>query len=221
MKVAVLIPTYNESAEIRQLAGTVRSMGFPVIIVDDGSNDRTVEEAMASGALVIRHEKNLGKGASLRTGFEYILREGYEAALIMDGDAQHSPKDIHKFIDAAGKRENALVIGNRMGAAENMPLDRKLANMFMSFIISLMCGQKIPDSQCGFRLLKRELLENIKIECSRFEVESEILIKASRAGAKILSITIQTLYGKESSQINPLWDTFRFIIFLVRWPFMR
>lgn len=192
-------------------------MGFHPIVVDDGSSDGTAEEARANGAIVIRHEKNLGKGASLKTGIEYILNnEEWEAVLIMDADAQHSPNDIQKFIGKAMTVGNVLVIGNRMGNTRNMPVDRKLANMFMSFIVSIICGQKIPDSQCGFRLIKKDLLKNISIESARFEVESEILIKASHLGAKILSVPIETLYGEESSQINPLLDTFRFIIFLIR-----
>lgn len=221
MKVGILIPAYNESAQIRQLAATIKSMGFFPIVVDDGSNDGTVEEAKAGGAKVIRHGKNLGKGASLKTGFEYILNEDYDAVLIMDGDGQHSPNDIQKFIDAANNHQNVMVAGNRMGNAGNMPLDRKLTNMFMSFIISRICGQKIPDSQCGFRLIKRELLKNIEVKSSKFEVESEILIKANRAGAKILSVPIETLYGKEASQINPFRDTFRFIIFLFKRSLMK
>lgn len=221
MKVAILIPAYNEAAQIGQLVRTLKTMGFSPLVVDDGSNDETAEEAESNGARVIRHRKNLGKGASLKTGFEYILSEDYDAVLIMDGDAQHSPNDIQKFIDLASKHQNIMVIGNRMGNSGNMPFDRKLTNMLMSFIITLICGQKIPDTQCGFRLIRRGLLKNIKIESSRFEVESEILIKATRAGTKILSMPIETRYGKEASQINPFWDAFRFIAFLLKFPFIK
>ena len=219
MQIAILIPAYNESVQIGQLVRTLKAMGFPLIVVDDGSSDGTAEKAKTGGAEVICHKKNLGKGAALKTGFEYILNMDYDAVLIMDGDAQHSPSDIHKFIDLANKGGNAIIIGNRMVDTRNMPFNRKLANMFMSFILSFICSQKIPDSQCGFRLIKKEVLKNIKIESDRFEVESEILIKARRAGSTILSVPIRTLYGKESSQINPFWDTFRFIAFLIKRPF--
>lgn len=221
LNVAILIPAYNESAEIGKLTKTLKSMGLSPTVVDDGSNDETAEEAKAGGATVIRHKKNLGKGAAIKTGINHILGEDYDAVLIMDGDAQHSADDVQKFIDLANKHQNAIIIGNRMGDTRNMPLNRKLANMFMSFIVSLICGQKIPDSQCGFRLIRKELLKYIKVESDRFEVESEILIKASRSGVKILSVPIKTLYGKEFSQINPFWDTFRFLIFLLRRSFMR
>jgi glycosyltransferase involved in cell wall biosynthesis len=196
-------------------------MGFSTIVVDDGSTDETAKEAKANGANVIQHKRNMGKGASLRTGFEYILNKGYDAVLIMDGDAQHSPNDIQKFIGLASKHQNTMIIGNRMGNTQNMPFTRKLTNIFMSFILSRICDQRIPDSQCGFRLINSDLLKNIKIESARFEVESEILIKASRIGAKILSVPIKTLYGKEASQINPFWDTFRFILFLIKRSFTK
>jgi len=221
LKVGILIAAYNEGNQIGQLVRMLKQMKFVPIVVDDGSQDNTAKEAETNGANVIRHKKNLGKGASLKTGINYILKEDYDAVLIMDGDAQHSPNDVHKFIDLADKQPNAVIIGNRMGNAKNMPVDRKLTNMFMSFIVSLICGQRIPDSQCGFRLMKREFLKGIKIESARFEVESEILIKASRARIKILSVPIETLYGEEASQINPFVDTIRFIVFILKFPFMK
>ncbi len=219
--VCVLIPAYNESSQIGPLVKSLRSQGHTPVIVDDGSQDDTAKKARAAGANVITHNKNMGKGASLKTGIEYALQKGYDAVLIMDGDAQHSSGDIHKFIDLADKRKNALIIGNRMGDTKNMPVERKLTNRFMSYIVSRICGQDIPDSQCGFRLVNRDLLEKIDIESKRFEVESELLIKASRAGAVIISVPIDTFYGKEESKINPLRDTFRFIIFLIKLPFMK
>ncbi len=221
MKIGVLIPAYNESGRIRQLIKTISSSGLSPTVIDDGSSDRTTEEAKAGGAKVIRHEQNQGKGASLKTGFEYMLTEKYDAVLIMDGDGQHSPDDIQKFIDLANSHQEIMIVGNRMNDTKNMPLARKLTNMFMSFIISLICRQKIPDSQCGFRLIKDKLLKNIKIESLKFQVESEILIKASHLGTKIVSIPIKTVYGKETSQIRPFWDAYRFITFLFKLPFIK
>jgi glycosyltransferase involved in cell wall biosynthesis len=221
LKLVILIPAYNEATQIGQLLQKIATMNFSVIVVDDGSNDETAKEAEASGVIVISHNKNRGKGASLETGFKYILNQDFDAVLIMDGDGQHSPNDIQKFIDLAKRHPEAMIIGNRMDNTENMPLDRKLTNMFMSFIISCICRQKIPDSQCGFRLIRTGLLKSLEIESSRFEVESEILIKVSRLKTKIQSVPIDTFYGKEASQINPFWDTFRFIIFLLKLPFIK
>lgn len=216
MKVGILIPAYNESGHIGDLLPRLKSMGFAPIVIDDGSMDNTAEKAFEAGAKVIRHEKNLGKGEALKTGFAAAVKDDYDAVIIMDGDAQHSPNDIEKLIKTAEKNPGAMVIGNRMGNAANMPLTRKLTNRFMSLLVSCICRQKIPDSQCGFRLIRKDLLKNIRIDSSRFEVESEILIRASAAGIKIISVPIETLYGREASQINPFWDTCRFIYFLIR-----
>ncbi|MEA3305264.1 MAG: glycosyltransferase family 2 protein [Candidatus Omnitrophota bacterium] len=221
LRARVLIPAYNECAQIGGLVRRVKSMGFYPLVVDDGSKDGTSEEAGKNGAEIIRHEENMGKGISLKTGFARILKKDCDAVIIMDGDAQHSPDDIPKFIDAANKYQNTIIIGNRMNNAKNMPFSRKLTNNFMSFLVSLFCGQKVPDSQCGFRLIKRDLLEKITIKSSRFEIESDILIQAGRAGVKIVSIPIKTLYGKEASQINPFWDTLRFIVFLIKTSFTK
>ncbi|MBN1872007.1 MAG: glycosyltransferase family 2 protein [Candidatus Omnitrophica bacterium] len=223
MKISVLIPAYNEASQIGLLINELRQMNITPIVVDDGSFDDTGKEAEKNGAKIIKHRKNMGKGASLKTGFEYILDEEreFDAILIMDGDGQHSPGDIHKFTKLAEKEENSFIIGNRMNNVRNMPLSRKLTNKFMSLIISGLCGQNIPDTQCGFRLLKKDLVKKINIEFSRFEVESELLIKASRLGSRILSVPIQTLYGQESSQINPFQDTIRFISFLVKYIFKK
>lgn len=221
MKIAILIPAYNEAKEIGRLARAIKGMGLLPIVVDDGSTDKTALQAEANGAKVLRNKQNLGKGASLKRGFEYMLNKGYDAVIIMDGDGQHSPDEIQKFIDAASKEENILVTGNRMTNTKKMPFDRKITNIFMSFIMSSICAQKIPDTQCGLRLIKANLLKKISVASSRFEVESEILVKASRMGTKILSIPIESRYGKESSQINPFWDTCRFIVFLLKLPFMK
>ncbi|MFH0839740.1 MAG: glycosyltransferase family 2 protein [Candidatus Omnitrophota bacterium] len=216
MKVGILIPAYNESEHMGDLVRKLRSVGFTPIVIDDGSKDNTAEKAKEAGAKVIKHEKNLGKGEALKTGFAEAVKDDYDAVVIMDGDAQHSPDDIERLVKTAEKNPGAMIIGNRMGNARNMPFARKLTNRFMSLLVSGICRQRIPDSQCGFRLIREDLLKHLRIDSSRFEVESEILIKASARGVKIISVSIETLYGRESSQINPFWDTCRFIYFLLK-----
>jgi len=223
LETVILIPAYNESKQIGPLLERLTALGLKALVIDDGSTDGTGSVAESKGATVITHASNMGKGASLKTGFEHILRSGggAEQIIVMDADGQHAPEEISKFLDAATIQKDVLVIGNRMGNPEMMPLDRKLTNRFMSFIVSSICGQRIPDTQCGFRLLKKDLLKSITIEFSRFEVESELLIKAARAGKKIVSVPIQALYGKEKSQIKAFPDTIRFITFLFRLPFVK
>jgi len=215
MKICVIIPTFNESKNIAGLIKKIRQLGLEIIIIDDGSQDNTPEIAGNNGAFVLCNKENEGKGASLIKGFNYALGKGFDAVITMDGDGQHLPEEIPYFIRTAQYSNGSIFIGNRMSKIKNMPYLRIITNKFMSWLISLVSGQNIPDTQCGFRLIKREVLEKISLKTAKFETESEIIIKASRLGFKIESIPIKTIYAGEKSQINPLVDTLRFIKFII------
>lgn len=216
MKICVIIPTFNESKRIAVLVKQVRSQGFEVVVVDDGSQDQTSRIAEEAGAVVLVNEVNQGKGASLIRGFGYVLSKGFDAVITMDGDGQHLPQDLPLFLDAAKSPDSAIIVGNRMSLTKAMPWVRIATNKFMSWLISSMAGQQIPDTQCGFRLIKKEVLEKIKLETSKYEIESEMLINAARLKFKIKSVPITTVYRGEKSQINPVVDTLRFIRFIWR-----
>jgi hypothetical protein len=132
----------------------------------------------------------------------------------MDGDGQHLPQELPHFLRAAQNSSAGIFVGNRMSNSKSMPLDRLLTNKFMSWLISVVAGQDIPDSQCGFRLIKKELLEKLDLKTSNYEIESEMLIRASRLGFKIEPVAIKTVYTGTKSRINPLLDTLRFILFI-------
>ncbi|MBU1726443.1 MAG: glycosyltransferase family 2 protein [Candidatus Omnitrophica bacterium] len=216
MKTCVIIPTYNESLAISNVIREVQKHGLDIVVIDDGSTDNTVEVAIKTGAVVLRNEINQGKGASLVRGFDYALSKGYDAVITMDGDGQHSPREIAGFLKAAAGSGAGIYIGNRMGMTKGMPWLRILTNQFMSWLISLAAKQKIPDTQCGYRLIKKPVLEKVRLETSKYETESEILIKTSRLGFKIESVGIETIYSGEKSQINPFIDTLRFIKFIAK-----
>ena len=215
MRTCVIIPTYNESRAIASLTSQIVKLGLEVIIVDDGSRDDTAKIAQANGAKVLRNGINLGKGASLIKGYNFAIAQGFEAVISMDGDGQHSCDDIMAFIRKAEDSQTVLVIGNRMRTTRGMPVLRVATNHFMSALISLIIKQHIPDTQCGFRLIKKELLEKLNLSTSKYETESEILIKAARLGFKIESIPIKTIYSGQKSQINPFIDTLRFLRFII------
>lgn len=216
MDTCVLIPTYNEAKSIALLIKQIGSYNLEVIVVDDGSLDNTGSIAGNSGATVLQNKKNEGKGASLIKGFNYALSRGFEAVVTMDGDGQHLPQDIPLFIEAAGKSSSAVFIGNRMSSLKGMPLFRIITNRFMSWFLSSIVKQKVYDTQCGFRLLKREVLEKLNLTTRKYETESEILLKASRLGFKIDSVPVTTVYLDEKSKINPVVDTLRFIRFILK-----
>jgi len=222
MKICVLIPAFNESKSIGPIIEALIKKGVPVLIVDDGSTDGTGRMAIDYGVNLIRHQKNMGKGASLKDGFDYIAgHDLYDAVIVMDADGQHSVEDIDKFLDIARKGSADIVVGNRMGHAENMPRVRYYTNKFLSFMLSGICRQVIPDTQCGYRLLTRKALKDIRLDSSNFETESEMLIVASRKGFKIMSVPIETVYRGEKSEINPVTDTIRFAKLIAKYTFDR
>jgi glycosyltransferase involved in cell wall biosynthesis len=216
MKSCILIPTYNEAKEIGRLIQEIRLQGLDVLVVDDGSTDTTFQIAVKNGAIAIKNEKNEGKGASLNKGFKLALSRGYDVVITMDGDGQHLPQDIPAFLRMARDSSSPVFVGNRMNSTMNMPWVRILTNKFMSWFVSRLAGQRIPDSQCGFRLLKKEALQKLNLMTSKFEIESEMLIQAGRLGFKIESVPVTTVYSDEKSRINPFVDTLRFIRFVIK-----
>jgi len=194
----------------------IKKHDVEVLVVDDGSQDNTFHIARRLGALVLRNEENKGKGASLIRGFEYALEHDFDAVITMDGDGQHLPQEIPYFLRLARYSDKAVFIGDRLFKKKNMPFARLVTNRIMSWIISEISGQRISDSQCGLRLIKKEVLRKIKLVTSKYETESELLIKASRAGFAIESVPITCVYVNEKSHINPLKDTARFARFLMR-----
>jgi len=216
MKICIVIPTYNEAQAIGNLIRKIQQQELEVVVIDDGSQDNTSKIAKDNGAIVLRNEDNQGKGASLVRGFQYALESGSDAVITMDGDGQHLPSEIPYFIRLAEYSNSGILIGNRMSGRKNMPSLRVITNKLMSGLISFVAGQRIPDTQCGFRLIKRGVLEKINLKTSKYETESEIIIKAARLGFKIESVPIKTVYSGEKSQINPFIDTLRFIKFIVR-----
>ncbi len=217
LKIGVLIPGYREEAAIGKVVAGVRKYLDLVLMVDDGSPDATAERAREAGAEVIVHEKNQGKGASLKTGLRTLESREVDYFLVMDSDGQHDPDDIPHFIAATRDPEVAVFCGNRMGDLTTMPLVRKLTNKFMSWRISRACGQVIPDSQCGFRMYRRDTLAHLLCETDRFDYETETLLLIARHGLKIGSVPVKTIYGDEKSKIHPVRDTIRFFQLMNRY----
>jgi glycosyltransferase involved in cell wall biosynthesis len=212
MTVIAFIPAYNEATRLGEVVADVRSQVDEVVVIDDGSTDETIAMAEQAGARVLRHEQNLGKGAAIITGLDYFGRSDAEFAVFLDADGQHDSEEIPKFIEAARAMNADVVIGTRMAETQQMPLIRKLTNQFTSWMTSRLARQIIPDSQCGFRLIRRSVLPHLRLSSRHFETETETLIQAGRAGHKIVNVPIRTIYGDptRASHIHPLRDTIRF-----------
>jgi glycosyltransferase involved in cell wall biosynthesis len=208
---AVVIPCFNEGGTIATLVREVRQHLPTAIVVDDGSTDDTAAQALAAGATVARHGKNLGKGAALKTGFSAALKGEFEWALAMDGDGQHKPEDMPAFFRCAAQTGARLVIGNRMHDAHAIPWLRRQINRWMSRRISKRAGQLLPDSQCGFRLVNLKVWASLRLETNHFEIESEMLLAFARGGYPIEFVPIQVVGRGPHSHIRPIQDACRWL----------
>ena len=206
---AAVIPCLNEEAAIGPLVRAVRQHLSTVLVVDDGSSDQTTDHATAAGAVLLRHSAPKGKGAALLTGWSEARRRGFRWSLCLDGDGQHSPGDIPKFLVCAEQTSAALVIGNRMDQRSRIPLVRRWVNRAMSWQLSKLTGKILPDSQCGFRLMNLAEWSRLPLAATHFEVESEVLFQFARAGLRIEFVPIQVIYKEERSKIHPVRDTLR------------
>jgi len=216
--VAAAIPAYHEAAHVRGVAERVCAQLDHVLVIDDGSTDATAASAREGGAEVIVHPVNLGKGEAIKTGLRHWLdRPEIEFILLLDSDGQHLPEEISRFFQAAASTEASLLIGTRMNDVRAMPFVRRAVNRYMSQRISRLCGQDVPDTQCGYRMIHRDVVPLLLAGTSRFDYETEMLIVASRAGFRIASVPISTIYSDEVSSIHPVRDTIRFFQLMRRY----
>jgi glycosyltransferase involved in cell wall biosynthesis len=215
---AILIPAFNAAQSLGSLLEKIpQNIGDGcIVVVDDGSTDDTSRIAADAGAVVIRHERNRGKGAALRSGFEYVLASTRsDSVLTMDADLQHDPAEISKFLAAWETGCTDIVLGcRRFGSG--MPIHRILSNTISSSLVSARTGARIRDSQTGFRLIAREVLLSVELEADGYEAETEFLIKAAQKGFRISSVPIATIYGTAPSHMTHWKTTKRFLQVLLR-----
>jgi glycosyltransferase involved in cell wall biosynthesis len=208
--ICALIAAFNEEPYVRQVvAGTARLVS-QVVVVDDGSTDATAAKATEAGAIVLRHDRNRGKGRAIRTGLVYVLERQYSHVLLLDADLQHDPAEIPRLIDQAECGIGDFVLGEREFAKDAMPAARFYSNVIGSRILSRFIGADVADSQSGFRLIRADFLRKIALTATGYEIETEMLIKLIRAGATVERVPLRRLqYEGARSKIRPFRDTFR------------
>jgi len=208
-----VIPSYNVADRLDSVLLKISEIlpSQRIWVVDDGSEDGTDGIARAYKIQVIRHDRNRGKGAALKSGFKACIDAGAEAVLTLDGDGQHDPAFIPSFIRLLIETDCDLVVGLREMRRPDMPLDRIFSNRTSSLITSIAAGRRIPDSQCGFRLYRRAVLTRIRPETDHYEMETEMLILAARAGFRMGWCPVRTSYDGQTSHIRRLNDTARFL----------
>ncbi|MCK4857601.1 MAG: glycosyltransferase family 2 protein, partial [candidate division Zixibacteria bacterium] len=209
--VLVIIPAFNAADSIAELIEKIlqQPADLDIAVIDDGSTDNTGEIARGCAVTCLDHQRNRGKGAALCTGFAYALSNDYEAVITMDADLQHDPLEINRFLQAGGDAAAIIIGTRRRGGA--MPRSRRISNLLVSFICSLLAATKLTDSQSGYRLIPTRVLKELPLDSLHYELELELLIKAARAGVPIREIPIETIYGQGRSFIRPFRDTIRFL----------
>jgi glycosyltransferase involved in cell wall biosynthesis len=219
--VAVVVPCYKATATIGELIARVTPFVAPAHIycVDDGSGDGTDRAIEDSGARLLRHQTNQGKGRALQTAFAEVVAKGYSGAVAMDADLQHLPEELPHFLNVASRFD--VVIGTRDYDIHNMPLDRWLTNRVTSLVTSALAGTAVTDSQSGYRYLSRRALADVPLATYRYDMESEQIIRAGRMGLRIGEVPVSTVYGDGVSHIRPGADTLRFVRMVLRNLFWR
>jgi glycosyltransferase involved in cell wall biosynthesis len=213
---AALIPCYNVGRACIPVITRTAAQVDLCVAVDDGSTDSTrssLESLSLPNLHLLRHERNKGKGAALVSGFRFLLEMKIDAVITLDGDGQHDPDLIPRFTAAFTEGHPALVCGNRMADQGTMPLHRQWLNRLSNWTISRICRRSIADSQCGFRLYSRQLIEAVigKLKTVHYEMETEILIHASRLGMDVRFVPVSTIYTRETNDLShhSLFDVLR------------
>ena len=210
-RIGVIIPAYEAADAVGDVVrGSLsHSSVSAVVVVDDGSSDDTGSAARDAGALVETHTKNLGKGAALMTGFRVASEEAWDAAITIDADGQHAPEEIPRLVEAFLATGADVVVGTRSRSRTPMPWQRRASNRLSSLMVSRLSGVRITDSQSGYRLISKRVWESLTFSRMRYDMESELLIKAGRAGFTVAEADIRTVYGTETSHFRPFTDTWR------------
>lgn len=217
----IIIPAYNEAQTIRALAIDALALCSKVIVVNDGSNDGTSEELRGLPVILLAHQKNQGKAASLRTAFQYALKRGAKCAITLDGDGQHCLLDASGLLWAWFSNPHRIIIGSRLHDRAQFPPARYRANRFACFWISWAAGHPIADSQSGFRVYPCEVMRfalTDKVNSDRFTFESEILIVAAQQGHPTLAMAIPSSYpvNARPSHFRPVADIAKIVVMVAR-----
>ena len=218
LAVAVLIPALDCEATLGDVVRGARAHVARVLVVDDGSSDRTAEVAAAAGAEVVRHAANRGKGAALRTGMGALLARGATHALTLDGDGQHLPDDIPVLLRAAAADPTALVLGARQHPPGSLAKIRAFGNRFANRWVEIACGAALPDTQSGFRVYPLRETAALGCRADRFAFETEVIIRAVRAGMAIRSEPVRVWNpppGERRSHFRGFHDTTRIVLTVI------
>lgn len=216
LKCVVLIPTYNNAGTVAQVIADVKQYAPDIIVVNDGSTDRTSEILKGIDDIrVIEYKDNKGKGYALRLGLAKAHELGYRYAITIDSDGQHYADDIPVFAERIEQVPDSLLIGARNLTADNMPSKNTFANRFSNFWYKVETGKTLSDTQSGYRLYPLDKLQNLHYITRRYEFEVEIIIRAAWRGVNVENVPVKVYYAPEGERVShfrPLRDFTRISI---------
>lgn len=208
----IIIPAYNAERTLPELLGRLNAE-YPylaVLVVNDGSVDSTAQIALDSGVEFISNSVNRGKGAVLSDGFRWAKAQGFSRVVTMDADLQHDPADLAGLLAKNDCSVDSVTVGARLINWKTTPAMRVISNKFSSLLLSVFSGARIPDAQCGFRVIPLNSLKNSASETG-YMFESESLLSAAKSSVPITSESVRTIYRDEKSYMKPGLETLRFL----------
>jgi glycosyltransferase involved in cell wall biosynthesis len=216
--ITVILPAYNEELSIGSIALLTRFYADNVIVVDDGSADRTAEIAKNAGAQVIVHETNTGKGGALKTGFKAAVDQGADIIVTMDSDGQHNPADIPKLVAPIIDGNADVVNGSRYlnGLEKNTPIYRRVGQTILDKVTNINSGMELTDSQSGFRAFAASTTNIFRFDAQGMGIESEMLADAGKAGLRIKEVEIGVRYDVDGSTLNPIRHGFEVFVMVLK-----
>ena len=199
MRVAVVIPAFQAATTIRDVIVRIKRTlpAAQIIVVDDGSRDGTGDEGQRTGSILVTHPRNRGKGASLRDGIQAAVAQGAALLVTIDADGQHPPEEIPRLLQPLEQGRADLVLGARK-RDRVMPLSRRVTNWLSATLATRIGGQPVQDAQTGFRAFTRDLAQRVQPAGDRYEYEANFLLDAMRAGCRLVSVDVPTIYGPSS-----------------------
>jgi glycosyltransferase involved in cell wall biosynthesis len=209
----IVIPAYNESKYISKVLKKTKEYCENIVVVDDGSKDSTYDIAKESGVYILKNIVNMGKGATLRTGCDFALKNGAQKIVVMDSDGQHNPSKIPLFVN--GLNKNDIVFGYRK-LSENMPLILRFGNIMINKFTRLLYGINLKDTQCGFRSFTSKAYEKVRWSSCDYSMESEMIANAGKNKLRYFEVPIETIYSDKYKGTTVL-DGFKIVFNMIKW----
>ena len=214
MKTYALIPAYNEEKTIEKVVKKVKKMNLTPIVVDDFSSDNTYELAKRAGAIVLKHEKNKGKGEAIKTGFEFLKKNDFDHVVLIDADMQYSPEEAIKLLTPLKEGKADFVVGYRNW--KNIPFRHKLGNFVWRNSFNILFGTKFKDTNCGFMALNKKAVKKIKNIGGGYIIENQLFVEALKNKLKIEQVPVSVNYKNKSGILRGVRVVLGVLFFILR-----